>query len=133
MKFQLNNEEVTFNICRSIRQSSGIQSISVISYRVEESSEVQIAECLGVKALEAVIMNFDSNDIDEYGSLVAALDQVNVCFKPKKFELDVQHHESPPVKQSIDEAPKLELKPLPHHLSYVFLGKDDTFLVLLFH
>ena len=58
MKFRLNNKEVTFNICRSMRQSGELQSVSAISYRVEESSEVQIEECLGVEALEAVIMNF---------------------------------------------------------------------------
>ena len=56
MKFLLNNEEVTFNICRSI---------SAISYRVEESSEVQIEELLIVEAL--VEVNFYSDDIEEYG------------------------------------------------------------------
>ena len=42
MKFRLNNEEVTFNICRFMRQSSEIQSVSSISYKVEKSSKVQI-------------------------------------------------------------------------------------------
>ena len=49
-KFWLDNEQVTFNICRSMRQSGEIQSISPISYRVEKSSEVQIEERLGVEA-----------------------------------------------------------------------------------
>ena len=31
MKFRLNNEEVTFNICRSMRQSGQLQSLSAIS------------------------------------------------------------------------------------------------------
>ena len=103
-----------------MRQSGQIQSISTISYGVEESSEVQIEERLGVEALATVIMNFDGDGIDEYESLVAALDQGNVHFKLKKFELDMQHHESPPAKPSIEEAPKLELKPLPPYLRYVF-------------
>ena len=55
-------------------QSGELQSISAISYRVEESSEVRIEEHLGVEALAAAIMNFDSDGIIEYGSLVAALD-----------------------------------------------------------
>ena len=42
MKFRLNNEEVTFNICRSMRPSGEIQSVSPISYRVEKSSKVKI-------------------------------------------------------------------------------------------
>ena len=33
MKFRLNNEEVTFNICRSMRQSGELQSISAIFYK----------------------------------------------------------------------------------------------------
>ena len=78
MKFWLNNEENTFNICRSMRQSAEIQSVSAISYKVESSSEVQIEERLGVQALAAVIMNFESDCIEEYGSLVAALDRGDV-------------------------------------------------------
>ena len=73
MKFRLNNEEVTFNICKSIRQSS-VQSVSATSYAVEDSSELPIAERLDLEALAAVIMNIDSDEIEEYGSFVAALD-----------------------------------------------------------
>ena len=85
MNYQFNNEQVTFNICRAMRQSGEIQSVSAIFYRVEESSEVQIEERLGVEAL-VVIVNFDSDGIKEYGSLVTTLDRGNVRFKLKKFE-----------------------------------------------
>ena len=50
MKFRLNNEEVNFNICRSMRQSGELQSVSVISYNMGETSETQIEERLGVEA-----------------------------------------------------------------------------------
>ncbi|KAK4733883.1 hypothetical protein R3W88_008144 [Solanum pinnatisectum] len=66
MKFKLNNEEATFNIYRSIKQRSEVQLISAITYRVESASEVQIEERLGVEALAAVIMNFESDGIEEY-------------------------------------------------------------------
>ena len=33
MKFWLKNEEATFNICRSMRQSGELQSVSAISYK----------------------------------------------------------------------------------------------------
>ena len=74
MKFWLKNEEVTFSICWSMRKSGEIQSVSSISYSVEKSSKVQIEERLGVEILAALIMNFDSDSIEEYGSLVVALD-----------------------------------------------------------
>ena len=32
-KFWLNNEEATFNICRTMRQSGELQSVSVISHK----------------------------------------------------------------------------------------------------
>ena len=63
-------------------------------------------------------MNLDSDCIEEYESLVAALDRSDVRFKPKKFELDMKNRESPPAKPSIEEDPKLELKALPPHLRY---------------
>ena len=66
MKFWLNNEVVTFNICRSMRHSGELQSLSDISYNMGETSETQIEECIGVEALAAVIMNFDSDCIEEY-------------------------------------------------------------------
>ena len=43
----------------------------------------------------------------------------------------MKHRESPPAKPSIEEAPKLELKALPPHLRYVFLGRDYTLLVII--
>ena len=33
MKFRLNNEEATFNICRSMRQSGELQWVFAISYK----------------------------------------------------------------------------------------------------
>ena len=49
--------------------------VYVISYVVESMYEVQIEERLGVEALEAVIMKFEINGIEDYGFLVAALEQ----------------------------------------------------------
>ena len=43
----------------------------------------------------------------------------------------MKNRESPPVKPSIEEVPKLELKALPPHLRYEFLGKGDIFPVII--
>ena len=131
MKFSLNNEEATFNICRSMKQNGELQTVSAITYRVESGSEVQIEERLGVEALAAVMMNFGSDGIDEYDELVAALDKCEYRSKPKKYELDMKNRESPPTRPSIVEAPKLELKALPPHLRYVYLGEENTLPVII--
>ena len=39
MTFQLNNEEATFNICRTMRQSGELQSVSVISHKEKMKKE----------------------------------------------------------------------------------------------
>ena len=39
MTFQLNNEEVTFNICRTMRQSGELQSVSAISHKEKMKKE----------------------------------------------------------------------------------------------
>ncbi|MFV1174494.1 hypothetical protein QMK93_29390, partial [Klebsiella pneumoniae] len=41
MKFWLNNEEVTFKICRSIRQSGELQSVSVVSHKEKMKKETE--------------------------------------------------------------------------------------------
>ena len=114
-----------------MRQSGEIQSVSVISYRVKKSSEVQMEDRQGGEALAAGIMNFDSDYIEEYGSLVAELDRGVVRLNPKKLELDMKHRESPPAKPSIEKAPKVELKDQPPYMWYVFLGKGDTLQVII--
>ena len=39
LKFRLNNEEATLNICRSMRQSGELQSITAISYKEKMKKE----------------------------------------------------------------------------------------------
>ena len=51
-------------------------------------SEVKIEEHLGVEALQAMIMNFASDGIEEYRSLVATLERNEYWSKIKKFELE---------------------------------------------
>ena len=43
----------------------------------------------------------------------------------------MQHRESPHVKPSIKEAPKLELTVVPPHLRYVLLGNEVTLQVTI--
>ena len=59
-----------------MRQSGELQSVSAISYNMGETSETQIEQRLDVEALAAVIMNFNSDCIEEYESLVRLLTEV---------------------------------------------------------
>ena len=88
----MKNEEATFNICRSIKKSGELQTVSTISYRVDSVAEVQIEKRLGIKALVSIIMDFDSDCIEEYDFLVDTLEWNEYRSKPKKLELYMKHH-----------------------------------------
>ena len=83
-KIRLNNEEVAVSICRSMKQSGEIEIVSFISYKVESVCDIQTKERLGVEVVAALIMNFDSDGIEEYGSLVATLESKVISVKTTK-------------------------------------------------
>ncbi|XP_049349787.1 uncharacterized protein LOC125814378 [Solanum verrucosum] len=47
MKFRLNNDEVTFNICKSMKQESDLNSVYVVSHIFEKGVELSNREKLG--------------------------------------------------------------------------------------
>lgn len=66
----------------------------------------------------------DSVDLEE---TVTELKRMRTyTFAPKKLSLDLKNRPTPPAKPSIEEPPVLELKELPVHLRYVFLGEINT-------
>ncbi|XP_070029230.1 uncharacterized protein [Nicotiana sylvestris] len=96
LKMRLNDEEITFNVQKSMRRPSEFANcslIDVVDVIVESDDEVLTIE----DPLAACLMN---------------IDEVNA-------------------KPSIEEPPKLELKPLPAHLRYEFLGPDSTLPVII--
>jgi len=77
-------------------------------------------------------MNFDGDGIDEYDELVVALVGVNFSHRqPKKLDLDLKNRDTPPARPSVEEPLKLELKALPSHLRYVFLGQNSILPVII--
>ena len=64
MKFWLNNEEVTFNICRTMRQSGELQSVSAISNKEKMKKETK------QKNAKQEFMVGDLVPVDSFGCLV---------------------------------------------------------------
>ncbi|XP_070004116.1 uncharacterized protein [Nicotiana sylvestris] len=81
--------------------------------------------------LAACLMNFDEVKGEELVGWVMALEGRGFWDRTLEFEpLHLENREAPPAKPSIEEPPKLELKPLPAHLRYEFLGPNSTLTVL---
>ncbi|KAK4718859.1 hypothetical protein R3W88_017197 [Solanum pinnatisectum] len=132
LKFRLNKDEVKFNIYRSIKQPNDMNVVSAIEVVADEEMRVPIEEKMAVETLAAVLMNFDVDFRYDYVETVNALQGMEAhSYAPKKLDMDLKNRPSPPAKPSIEEPPVLELKQLPNHLRYIFLGTNNTLPVIL--
>nr|XP_009763451.1 PREDICTED: uncharacterized protein LOC104215362 [Nicotiana sylvestris] len=134
IKFRVNDEEVTFQASKGMKLPHEYESISVIDVvdEVEDAVELKMEEqCLG-EALAAILVNFDGEDMDGYMESVNALEGLgSYTYTSAKLYLDLENRATPSAKPSIIEPPQLELKPLPPHLRYKFLGSNDTLPVIV--
>ncbi|XP_060210188.1 uncharacterized protein LOC132637057 [Lycium barbarum] len=131
LKFRMNDEEITFHICKSMKQPTDMSVVSVID-TIDEAMETTIEQEHIGDMLEAVIMNYEWDDEKEFEEMVNALIGMgSYHLNPKKLDLDLENRAAPPAKPSIIEPPTLELKPLPSHLRYEFLGLNNTLPVII--
>ncbi|XP_070008018.1 uncharacterized protein [Nicotiana sylvestris] len=131
LKMRLNNEELTFNVHKSMRRPSEFANCSLI-----DAVDVVLEEddaTLNIKdPLAACLMNLDEANGEDLAEWVLALEGQGFWKRELEFEpLHLEEKKTPPAKPSIEEPPKLELKPLPSHLRYVFLGPNSTLLVII--
>ncbi|XP_070026005.1 uncharacterized protein [Nicotiana sylvestris] len=82
--------------------------------------------------LEAVLVNHDVTEDDGLVEYVNSLQGMgSYSYEPRKLSLDLENRKTPPTKPSVEEPPVLELKPLPPHLKYEFLGPCSTLPIIL--
>ncbi|XP_049381288.1 uncharacterized protein LOC125845808 [Solanum stenotomum] len=126
LKFRMNDDEVTFNICKSMKQPSNIHVVStedVIDEAVASVSHLMHKN----EPLEYVLANYDESKVQGYEEVVPTLSGLEVySMNPIKLDIDLKNRESHPAKPSTEEPPSLELKALPSHLTYAFLGANST-------
>ncbi|XP_070022849.1 uncharacterized protein [Nicotiana sylvestris] len=73
--------------------------------------------------LEAILLNFIDDEMDGFLECVNSLQGMgSYNYAPRKLSLDLKNRTTPPTKPSTEEPPTMELKPLPPHLRYEFLG-----------
>ncbi|XP_075111700.1 uncharacterized protein LOC142181916 [Nicotiana tabacum] len=134
IKFCVNDEEVTFQVSKGMKLPHEYEIISVIDVidEVEDAVEIKMEEQCLDEALAAILVNFDGEDVEGYMESVNALEGLgSYTYAPAKLSLDLENRATPPAKLSIIEPPQLELKPLPPHLRYKFLGSNDTLQVIV--
>ncbi|XP_027157875.1 uncharacterized protein LOC113759498 [Coffea eugenioides] len=126
-KFQIGEEEVEFDLSKVEKYPSFIDHV----YSVDICDEL---------ALEMSQVNLDDDSLEfclngigiqeEQVEKMTEFLQAQVPYKRRNAyeELGLSKGLPPP---SCEQAPQLELKPLPKHLKYVFLGEKETLLVIV--
>ncbi|XP_070020724.1 uncharacterized protein [Nicotiana sylvestris] len=132
LTFRVGDEKVVFHVCKSIKQPNNTEVCSfvdlVTAVIVDDTSAMINVE----DPFEAVLLNLDVNDDEGRVECVNALHRMgSYSYEPRKLSLDFENRKTPPTKPSIEEPPVLELKPLPPHLRYEFLGPSSTLPVIL--
>ncbi|XP_049372686.1 uncharacterized protein LOC125837639 [Solanum verrucosum] len=72
LKFWVNEDEVTFNVCKSMKHPSHSHVISTVDVIDEVVASVSHLMCMS-EPLEVVLANYDEFKIQDYEELVAAL------------------------------------------------------------
>ncbi|XP_070003292.1 uncharacterized protein [Nicotiana sylvestris] len=131
LKMRLNDEEITFNVQKSMRRPSEFANCSLIDavdVIVETDDEMLTIE----DPLAACLVNLNEVNGEELVEWVLALEGGGFWDRTLEFEpLHLENKETFPAKPSIEEPPKLELKPLLAHLMYEFLGRNSTLPVII--
>ncbi|KAL5545591.1 hypothetical protein UlMin_005278 [Ulmus minor] len=130
LTMRVQDEHVTFNVFQSMKFPSDMEECSVIS--VADSLVAEQLERCCEDSLQSTMLD-DSNLEDEIEEEWAWIETKQGVGKQKmQFEsLDMSAREFKLPKFSSDESPALELKLLPSHLRYAYLGALSTLPVII--
>ncbi|XP_070006795.1 uncharacterized protein [Nicotiana sylvestris] len=133
LTFLVGDEKVVFHVCKSMSQPNSNEVCSFVDLVTDMIVDDASATMNVEDKLEAVLLNLDDDEeSDGYVECVNALQGMgSYTYEPRKLSLDLENQKTPPIKPSIEEPPTLELKPLPSHLRYEFLGPFSTLPVIL--
>ncbi|XP_016731571.1 uncharacterized protein [Gossypium hirsutum] len=127
LTMQLNDKQVTFSVFESIqcKDKEECHTGDVLDGLIEEEFNDQITTLS-----EESAVTFDAECLDNCDNMVEAN---NLQLKNGWHieSLNLANKTTPIFKPSIEEAPTLELRPLPPYLKYVFLGDHNTLPVIV--
>ncbi|XP_070040231.1 uncharacterized protein [Nicotiana tomentosiformis] len=101
LTFREGDEKAIFHVCKSMRKPSRNEVCSFVDLVTDVIIDGTSATINVGDMLEAVLLNFDDEEMDGFMECVNSLQGMG---------------KTPPTKPSIEEPPILELKPLPLHL-----------------
>ncbi|XP_070022297.1 uncharacterized protein [Nicotiana sylvestris] len=131
MILRVDDEEVVFNVYKAIQLPRHYEELSMISV-VEADKQIHYPSVYLDDSLEKALMLLDSLRADEEVEEMMHILDTSCAYMQGIHPFEpLNRPGGPPPNPSIEEAPKLELKPLPPHLQYAYLGDSDTLPVIV--
>ncbi|KAK8935601.1 hypothetical protein KSP39_PZI013849 [Platanthera zijinensis] len=131
LTMRVNDEQVTFNVLKALkfphREEDNMEVVNHVSICDYTPSSLSDEHDM---LLTQLLTEDDQSDDDEaIQDCLQAFEKQTAWFRrPEPLEMP---EKSLSAKPSIVEPPSLELKPLPEHLTYVYLGDDETLPVII--
>ncbi|CAL2246946.1 unnamed protein product [Prunus armeniaca] len=138
LTMEIDGESVKFRIFDAMRYPSDFAScfsIDEFDYSVQHCFNKDVGQENLEKVLEHSIthgtLNYSEHIEEELIQTVAALESLSpIRGKSSSYFISLPTSNQKTFPSAI-QAPKLELKPIPEHLKYAFLGKDETLPVII--
>ncbi|CAN6708871.1 unnamed protein product [Malus baccata var. baccata] len=138
LTMEIEGESVKFRIFNAIRYPSELESclsIDVFDYFVQDCFNEGVGQDNLEKALVHSIthgnFNYSKHIEEELIQTVASLESLSpIRGKCSSYFISLPNSNEKTL-PSVIQAPKLELKPIPEHLKYAFLGEDETLPVII--
>ncbi|XP_075499157.1 uncharacterized protein LOC142537531 [Primulina tabacum] len=133
LRLRVGEEEITFDVFNALKHTLHSDSC----YRIDAVDALvsdYVQDSLGDPLEATLTTELEDDDLDEEKADIVAYFNANPPWRrPMRMRLEDlgEHRDLTPPKSSIEEPPMLELKPLPPHLKYIFLGKNNTLPVII--
>ncbi|XP_059277615.1 uncharacterized protein LOC132031693 [Lycium ferocissimum] len=127
LTMRVHDKVEVFNVYKALKMPAIYEELSAITVLNDDTRRPLITSH---DPLERALVGDDIFGDSAAFEMVQILDMASIYIREGEFEpLDRKMGVTP--KLSIEEPPKLELKPLPAHLKYAFLGEGNTLPVIL--
>ncbi|XP_073277664.1 uncharacterized protein [Primulina huaijiensis] len=134
LRLRVGEEETTFDVFNALKHTLRTDDcfrIDVVDSLVCNYVQDAMKDPLDV----TLTTELKEDDLDkERAEIVAYFNANHPWRKPIRMKLEDlgDRRDLIPPKSSIEEPPTLELKPLPPHLNYVYLGENNNFPVIIY-
>ncbi|PIN25886.1 DNA-directed DNA polymerase [Handroanthus impetiginosus] len=129
LTMRVQDQQITFNVFKAIKFPNESDECFAVSLYDNLAGNESIAE-QPLDPLERALLDLLNEKNKEDREVVKTLD-ASKYFKYRGVESLNRAAPSKVLKPSIEEHPTLELKPLPSHLCYAYLGESDTLPVII--